>query len=288
MKAIFITGTDTGVGKTAISASLAAFLSLKKELNVGVMKPFESGLSKTGEDGPACDARFLKEASGTSDSLDEISPYTFEAPLAPEAAAKLENIVIDIDMVNRTFQRLRERHDVLVVEGAGGVLVPISKGFFFCDLIKAWDIPVIIVSRLGLGTINHTLLTNVFLQSMGISVLGVILNDTEGVNDIAAKTNPEMLQQYLNVPILGIFPHLEEHTRETMKREFLADTFADHIDTETIMRLHKSKIVHNRRHITNALPSTGNSYFSVFIDVSILSMLGLYCLDALSCPATIS
>ena len=71
---------------------------------------------------------------------------------------------------------------------------------------------------------------------MGISVLGVILNDTEGVNDIAAETNPEMLQQYLNVPILGIFPHLEEHTGETMKREFLADIFADHIDTEAIMR----------------------------------------------------
>ena len=135
----------------------------------------------------------------------------------------------------RPFRRLRERHDVLVIEGAGGVLVPISEGFFFCDLMKAWDIPVIIVSRLGLGTINHTLLTNVFLQSMGISVLGVILNDTEGVNDIATKTNPEMLQQYLNIPILGIFPHLEEHTRETMKREVLADTFADHIDTEGIM-----------------------------------------------------
>ncbi len=236
MKAIFITGTDTGVGKTAISASLAAFLSLRKEINVGVMKPFESGLSRTDRDTSTCDARFLKEASGTSDTLDEISPYTFEAPLAPEAAAKLENVVIDIDMVNGTFQGLLKRHDVLVVEGAGGVLVPIDTGFFYCDLIKAWDIPVIIVSRLGLGTINHTLLTNVFLQSMGISVLGVILNDTEGVNDIAAKTNPEMLRQYLNVPILGIFPYLQERTRKTMKREFLADVFADHIDTEAIMR----------------------------------------------------
>jgi len=236
VKAIFITGTDTGVGKTAISASLAAFLSLRKEINVGVMKPFESGLSRTDRDTSTCDARFLKEASGTSDTLDEISPYTFEAPLAPEAAAKLENVIIDIDVVNRTFRRLREHHDVLVIEGAGGVLVPIDTGFFYCDLIKAWDIPVIIVSRLGLGTINHTLLTNVFLQSMGISVLGVILNDTEGVNDIAAKTNPEMLRQYLNVPILGIFPYLQERTRKTMKREFLADVFADHIDTEAIMR----------------------------------------------------
>ena len=236
MKAIFITGTDTGVGKTAISASLAAFLSLRKEIDVGVIKPFESGLLRTDRDTSTCDARFLKEASGTSDTLDEISPYTFEAPLAPEAAAKLENVVIDIDMVNGTFQGLLKRHDVLVVEGAGGVLVPIDTGFFYCDLIKAWDIPVIIVSRLGLGTINHTLLTNVFLQSMGISVLGVILNDTEGVNDIAAKTNPEMLRQYLNVPILGIFPYLQERTRKTMRREFLADVFADHIDTEAIMR----------------------------------------------------
>jgi dethiobiotin synthetase len=236
VKAIFTTGTDTGVGKTTISASLCAFLSLRKELDVGVMKPFESGLAKTGGNGPTCDARSLKEASGTSDSLEEINPYTFEAALAPEAAAKLENIVIDIDKVNKTFKRLFKRHDVLVIEGAGGVLVPISEGFFFCDLIKAWDVSVIIVSKLGLGTINHTLLTNVFLQSMGISVLGVILNDTEGTKDIATKTNPGILRQYLNVPILGIFPHLEEHIRETMKRELLADTFADHIDTEAIMR----------------------------------------------------
>ena len=236
MKAVFITGTDTGVGKTAISASLAAFLSLKKELSVGVMKPFESGLSKSDGNRPASDARFLKKASGTSDTLDEISPYTFEAPLAPEAAAKMENVVIDIDVVNRAFRDLLERHDVLVVEGAGGVLVPISTGFFFCDLIKTWDIPVIIVSRLGLGTINHTLLTNSFLQSIGVSVLGVILNDAEGIHDIAAETNQEMLQQYLNIPILGIFPHLEEHAGETMERGFLADIFADHIDTKAIMR----------------------------------------------------
>lgn len=199
------------------------------------MKPFESGLARTRRDEPIGDASSLKKASGTIDALDEISPYTFETPLAPEAAAKLENVVIDIDKVNRTFRQLLERHDVLVVEGAGGVLVPITEGFFFCDLMKAWDMPVIIVSRLGLGTINHTLLTNVFLQSMGISVLGVILNDINGVRDIAAKTNPEVLRQYLNVPILGILPYLEEQAGQMMQREALADTFADHIDTETIM-----------------------------------------------------
>ena len=236
MKAIFITGTDTGVGKTVISASLCAFLSLKIGLNVGVMKPFESGLPKKDRDELPSDARFLKEVSGTNDSLDEINPYVFESSLAPEAAANLENIIIDIERVSETFKRLREHHDILIVEGAGGVLVPISKGFFFCDLMKNWDTPVIIVSRLGLGTINHTLLTSNFLQLLGITVLGVILNDIDGGNDIAAKTNPEMLKQYLKVPLLGIFPHLEGYSEKKIKREFLAETIADHIDTKIIMR----------------------------------------------------
>jgi dethiobiotin synthetase len=200
------------------------------------MKPFESGIQKAGGDELSRDAGRLKEASGTGDSLDEISPYTFEAPLAPEAAAKRENVAIDMNRVTGAFEGLLKRHDILVVEGAGGVLVPINKGFFFADLIKAWNIPVIIVSRIGLGTINHTLLTSIFLQSMGISVLGVVLNDTEGVNDIASETNPEILRQYLNVPILGIFPHLKEYTRELMTREHLAETFADYVDTETIIR----------------------------------------------------
>ncbi len=219
-----------------ISAGLCAFLSLKKELNVGVMKPFESGFNRIGGDTPSCDASYLKEVSGADDSLDEINPYTFEAPLAPEVAARLENISVDIEKVNNTFKLLLERHDVLVVEGAGGVLVPISKGFFFCDLMKSWDTSVIIVSRLGLGTINHTLLTSNFLQLLGINVLGVILNDTDGKNDIAAETNPEMLKQYLKVPLLGVFPHLDEYDVKAVKREFLADTFSNCIDTKTIMR----------------------------------------------------
>ena len=236
MKSIFVTGTDTGVGKTAVAAGLAAFLSLRKALNVGVMKPFESGLSKTGTDVSARDALLLKKASGTGDSLDEINPYAFEAPLAPEAAALLENAVIDMDVVHGVFQKLLKRHDVLVIEGAGGILVPITKGFFFSDLMKAWKAPVIIVSRLGLGTINHTLLTNRFLQSQGIAVLGVILNDTEKTRDIASETNPEMLRQYLNVPVLGVLPYLEEAVAETMERESLAALFARYIDTEAIMR----------------------------------------------------
>ena len=234
---IFVTGTDTGIGKTVISASLAAFLSLGKHLDVGVMKPFESGLQGTGNTEGLRDARFLKEASGTSDVLEKISPYTFEAPLAPEIAARLENTIIDIDMVKKVFEDLAKHHDVLIVEGAGGVLVPIKKRFFFADLIKAWDIPAIVVSRLSLGAINHTLLTNAFLQSMGISVCGVILNDTDRTKDQATETNPDALREYLNVPLLGVFPYLKETSGRAINRAFLAETFAHHINTEAIMRV---------------------------------------------------
>jgi dethiobiotin synthetase len=237
VKTIFITGTDTGVGKTAVSAGLCAFLSLRKRLDVGVMKPFESGLPKLSKSELSCDARFLKEASGSRDALSEISPYTFEAPLAPETAARQENIIIDMDVVNATHERLLAQHDILVVEGAGGVFVPIKKRFFFADLMKAWNVPVIIVSRLGLGTINHTLLTHAFLQSKGIKVLGVILNDREGDKGPAAETNPEMLREYLNVPVFGIFPHTKEILNGTMSRESLAETFAANIDTQAILDL---------------------------------------------------
>ncbi len=123
MKSLFITGTDTGVGKTTISACLSAFLSINKRLNVGVMKPFETGLSKRNKDQLPWDAICLKEASGSPDDLNMISPYTFEAPVAPEVAAYRENIQIDLSMVDRIYKKMLEEHDIMIIEGAGGVLV---------------------------------------------------------------------------------------------------------------------------------------------------------------------
>ncbi len=234
MVTLFITGTDTGVGKTTVTSGLSAFLSLRKKMNVGVMKPFESGLSKRDKDLLPWDAICLREASGSADDLDDISPYTFEAPLAPEVAAAMEHIQIDLDIVDRIYGKIREKHDVTVIEGAGGVLVPIRKDFFYSDLIKKWDASTIIVSRLGLGTINHTLLTNNYLQSKGIKVLGVILNDNDGTGDLAAQTNPEVLKRYLNVPILGIFPHVPGLLKEGMDRELLAGIFEKNIDTDKL------------------------------------------------------
>jgi len=235
MKVIFVTGTDTGIGKTVISSAISAFFSLRKQMNVGVMKPFECGLSKTDKDLLPWDAICLREASGSNDDLNIISPYTLEAPVAPEVAAMLEHVNIDINMVDKIYHSLAKSHDLLVIEGAGGVLVPIRENFFFVDLIQKWNAPTLIVSRLGLGTINHTLLTNHLLKERGIKVIGVILNNTDGLGDLPAQTNPDILKKYLDVPVLGIFPHVKDLLKGSVDRERMADILAENINTDALL-----------------------------------------------------
>lgn len=233
MKSIFVTGTDTGVGKTAVSCGLAAYLSLRKGCNVGVMKPFESGTDASGQE-MAGDAWALKAASGSPDDIRDINPYNFKAPLAPQAAAMLEKADIDIARVTSAYTKLCDRHDVVIIEGAGGILVPIREGYFYSDLMAEWQAPVIIVSRLTLGTINHTLLSCHYLRSIGVTVAGVILNDMLGENDIASRTNPGILAKYLTVPLLGIFPHAPDLVSQGLDRERLASLFEDNINCELL------------------------------------------------------
>ena len=234
MKNVFVTGTDTGVGKTVITCGLAAFCSLRKGLDVGVMKPLEAGLTLHGKDLLPWDAILLKEASGSHDDLSLINPYCFESPLAPETASQLEHVHVDLEMLDRIYNQLKASHDILFMEGAGGVLVPILKNFFYTDLMKRWGVGALVVARLGLGTINHTLLTCRYLQREGIPIAGVILNDNEGKKDLAARTNPEMLGRYLDAPLLGVFPHLEPVPKGLPDRILLADLVEKHIDTRPL------------------------------------------------------
>ncbi len=234
-KSIFITGTDTGAGKTVVAAALAAYLSLAKKIDVGVMKPFESGFPGIDSKDFISDGAFLKQASGADDPLDMITPYRLATPLSPEGAARVEGIDIDPELVKKAYNRLQDSHDLVIVEGAGGVLVPIKKNLFFADLMRLWGTPVIIVGRLGLGTINHTLLTNAYLKSHNVRVLGVILNDTDNQEDPAKAGNPETLRTYLDVPLFGVFPYLGQANPYALNREILAQTFGAHIDTESLM-----------------------------------------------------
>ena len=234
MRPIFVTGTDTGIGKTVVTCGLAAFSALRKGLDVGVMKPFEAGLTLHGKDLLPWDAILLKEASGSQDDLSLINPYCFESPVAPETASELEHVRVDLELVDRIYNQLKAGHQILFIEGAGGVLVPITRNFFYVDLMKRWDVRALVVARLGLGTINHTLLTCAHLKREGIPVAGVILNDNEGKKDLAARTNPEMLARYLDVPLLGLFPHLESATQDLPDRTLLADIVEKYVDTRSL------------------------------------------------------
>lgn len=220
-KGIFITGTDTGVGKTIVSATLIRVL-IKKGIKVGAMKPMETGCAKTEDRLIPSDGMFLKEMAEMDDSIDLITPIRYEHPLAPMVAAELENRPVNLELAFRAYNALSEKYEFMVVEGAGGLLVPITqfkiqdskfKTYFFSDLIKDLGLPVIVVARPTLGTINHTLLTVREAERCGLEVAGVIINySCQPENTAAEKTNPDILRKLCPVPIIGILPYIKNIT----------------------------------------------------------------------------
>ena len=199
-KGIFVTGTDTGVGKTVVAAGIAAGLKARG-IDVGVMKPIATGGME--------DAVFLKRAISTDDLLNLINPICFKTAMAPMVAARLERKRIDIEKIKDAYGELCRRHEFLVVEGIGGAMVPIKKDYLVVDLIKDLDLAALIVARPNLGTINHTLLTVEALKSRGIEIAGIIVNKgLPAAKDKSVKTNPAVIAKITNLPILGIVPRI--------------------------------------------------------------------------------
>lgn len=211
-KGIFITGTDTGVGKTYVTAALIGAL---KEMGLSVcpMKPVETGCRvKKGALIPE-DALKLLRAADTRESLEIINPYRFRFPLAPMVAAELEGRKIDKKKLLSAYSYLSNKYDITLIEGAGGIMVPLYKKFLFLDLVEELKLPLIIVSRPTLGTINHTLLTIVAAKGRGINVMGVIINyATKIKKGLAEKTNPDMIERVGGVPVFGIVPYSKTNT----------------------------------------------------------------------------
>lgn len=206
---VFITGTDTGVGKTVVTAALAAALA-KHGYAVGVMKPIETGVSSSTDAGS--DAARLRAAASSSDALDEIRPYAFYQPLAPLDAARLERRTVALSTIMRVFHTLRSRHEVLLVEGVGGVHVPIMSRLDVLDLINRMKLPTIVMGRASLGGINHALLTLAALRQRKISVLALVLNRSIPARTAAARAQERstvrLLRQRAGVPVIGPLPHL--------------------------------------------------------------------------------
>lgn len=229
-RGFFITGTDTGVGKTVIAGALILFIK-SLGLTVCGMKPIETGCMKSENREQraesevkdtlliAADGIFLQGISDVDEPINSVVPICLKNPLAPFPAAEIEGIPVDIEKIKKAYTKLSEKYDAVVVEGIGGLLVPIKQDYFVLDLARDLGLPMIVVSRPSLGTINHTLLTINYAIKEGLNVAGIIINYSQPPEKtLAEKTNPEVIRQISPVPILGVFPYLEDTESNEIKQ----------------------------------------------------------------------
>ncbi|MBT6600633.1 MAG: dethiobiotin synthase [Nitrospina sp.] len=208
-KSYFITGTDTNVGKTVVTACLLA-LYRKYGIDAGIMKPIETGVDQECSSESNSDAKFLLSISGNKDSLEEICPVRLKPSAAPLQATRIIGQTLDIKLILESFHRLQAKHDQMLVEGIGGLLVPLKDNYLVSDLIKDMDLPLIIVSRISLGTINHTLLTVKAAKQIGVKIAGIILNNLENrlLNEIELG-QASLIQELSGIPVLGECPFID-------------------------------------------------------------------------------
>jgi dethiobiotin synthetase len=205
MRGVFITGTDTAVGKTVVTAALIAALR-QRHVTVGAMKPVETGCQVS--DGES-DAVRLRQAAGMAEPLELIAPYRFEAPLAPLAAAQDTGRKIDPAKIHAAYQTIASRYSCVLIEGIGGVRVPITEDVEVIDLIRTLGLPTVVVGRAALGGVNHAMLTVEALQRRNITVLALALNATGPAESHPAQASSTvaLLRQMAGVPVLGPVPH---------------------------------------------------------------------------------
>ncbi|MFQ6111572.1 MAG: dethiobiotin synthase [Nitrospinota bacterium] len=207
-RGLFVTGTGTGVGKTVVAGALAALLR-EEGFEPGVMKPLESGCPRMGGRLIPLDSLFLKSMAGADDDLELINPYRFREPLAPAQAAELSGKRLSKGPILRAFRALSSYHDLMIVEGIGGLLVPLWGRYTVRELARDLSLPLLIVGSLGLGTLNHTFLTVEAGRAAGLEVAGVILNELEGRRGLAEELNPKTIARLSGAPFLGVFPHIK-------------------------------------------------------------------------------
>lgn len=218
---IFITGTGTEIGKTVIAGGFAA--SLKESgTNVGVMKPISTG--------DTADAQFLKHTAQIDDELSLINPISLRHPLAPSVASRIEEKEINLADIESAFAKLQRKYDFLIVEGVGGIAVPILDDFLVAHLINTLQLPILIVAQVGLGTLNHTLLTVGFARQFNIQIAGIVLNGLRPeIAGLAEATNPLEIERLTDVPVIGVVPYEKKVDTAYPDVTFLAAFMNQHI-----------------------------------------------------------
>ena len=217
MKSIFITGTDTDVGKTYITAGLAVTLR-KMGIDVGIMKPFAAG-TKQKKGFKSEDVEILANAAQVNDPEKLVNPQFFPIPASPYTAWKNLKIKPKINLILSSFQKLSKLHSTILVEGMGGIMTPILQNYFVTDLIKEMKIPTILVTRTKIGTVNHTIMTVKMCEKYKIPIKGIIINNFDS-NGYKTKELTRDLKSLTHIPILGSIPFISDMSDSSLYRVF--------------------------------------------------------------------
>lgn len=201
MKGLFVTGTDTGVGKTHVACGIVRAL-VRRGVNVGVMKPVETGVTGGGL---GADAAALMAAAGSDDPPERVCPYAFPLAASPLAAARAAGAEVRLGVIEKAWAALAARHRFVVAEGAGGWAVPVAPGLDMGGIARALGLPVLVVARRALGTVNHTRLTVDAVRAAGLTVAGVVLNGPVDPSDTSATGNGALITELTGA---WVFPDL--------------------------------------------------------------------------------
>ena len=225
---IFVTGTDTGVGKTIVSAALLCVLK-SAGVDAVYMKPVQTGCRRKSGKLLAPDLELACSLAGACPPESErkfMAPYLFRRACSPHLAARIEKRNIRLSKIISSFRALKRRHDFIIVEGAGGVLTPLSRECSMLDVMQALALPVIVVARPGLGTINHTLLTLRELRRAKLNILGIVINYAEkNRKTVIEKDNLKTIERLGDTRIIAELPFMRElQTNGALERTAAAGT----------------------------------------------------------------
>jgi len=216
LKSLFIAGTDTDVGKTYITAGLAVTLR-KMGVDVGIMKPFAAGIAQK-KGYKSEDVEILSAAAQVSDPENMINPQFFPIPASPYTAWKRLKTKPKISTILSSFKKLTKIHDLMLVEGMGGIMTPILKDYYITNLIKEMDIPTVIVTRSKIGTVNHTIMTVKMCEKYKIPIKGIIINDFDAGYPVKELTRD--LKNLTGIPILGSIPFIKDMSDSSLYKIF--------------------------------------------------------------------
>ena len=216
-KGIFIIGIDTEIGKTTIAAGLSNLL-FRKGIEIGVMKPFATGIKRYSKDFKSLDTKMLKDASGNKDNDNIINPFFYSIPTAPYLAKKILKINenIDIEEILTKYKEIENRHDFTIVEGIGGLMVPLSKDFSVADLASIINIPIILITSNRIGSINHIIMTSRLAILYKLKIKGIIINNKckflETYYKLITNSLPRVVEELTQCKVLATIPYIKKPT----------------------------------------------------------------------------